>query len=106
MDSWSAPTFVVMTWFCWAGGPRRVSPNEIAETFSRILGRPLRIEVVPRGTWDTLFKSQGTKNPAPRIQMLAGFNAGGIDFEGGTAGTIQGKVELETVLKDLVEHAT
>jgi uncharacterized protein YbjT (DUF2867 family) len=83
-------------------GPRRVSPNDIAAAFSRILGRPVRLEAVPRESWEDLFKSQGMKNPAARVQMLDGFNEGWIDFEGDS---VKGEVELETVLKDIVERA-
>jgi NAD(P)H dehydrogenase (quinone) len=83
-------------------GPHRVSPNDIAAAFSRILGRPVRIEAVLRESWEGLFKSQGMKNPAPRVQMLDGFNEGWIAFEGDS---VKGKVELETVLKDIVEAA-
>jgi len=83
-------------------GPRRVSPNDIAAAFSRILGRPVRIEAVPRESWEDLFKSQGMKNPAPRVQMLGGFNEGWIDFEGDS---VKGEVELETVRRDIVERA-
>jgi NAD(P)H dehydrogenase (quinone) len=83
-------------------GPRRVSPNDIAGAFSRILGRPVRIEAVARESWEDLFKSQGMKNPAPRVQMLDGFNEGWIDFEGDS---VKGEVELETALKDIVESA-
>jgi uncharacterized protein YbjT (DUF2867 family) len=85
-------------------GPHRVSPNEIATTFTHILCRPVRAEAVPRETWESLFKSQGMKNPTPRIQMLDGFNEGWIEFEGGEAGSRKGKVALETVLRTLVER--
>jgi NAD(P)H dehydrogenase (quinone) len=37
--------------------------------------------------------------------MLDGFNEGWIEFEGGEAGSVKGKIELEAVLRDLVEHA-
>lgn len=83
-------------------GPRRVTPNEIAAGFAKILGRPVRAEAVPRASWAALFESQGMANPAPRIQMLDGFNAGWIEFARGAAGSIKGDVELETVLRDLV----
>jgi NAD(P)H dehydrogenase (quinone) len=86
-------------------GPQRVTPNEIAATFSRLLGRPVRMEVVPRETWESLFLSQGMKNPMPRIQMLDGFNEGWIEFENGEAGSRKGKVVLETVLRSLIERA-
>jgi uncharacterized protein YbjT (DUF2867 family) len=85
-------------------GPHRVMPNEIAATFARLLGRPVRMEAVPRDSWEPLFKSQGMKNPTPRIRMLDGFNEGWIDFEQGEAGSEKGTVVLETVLKSLIEH--
>jgi NAD(P)H dehydrogenase (quinone) len=85
-------------------GPHRITPNEIAVTFSKVLGRLVRTELVPRDSWEALFASQGMKNPAPRIQMLDGFNAGWIEFDGGEAGSLKGKVDLEEVLKGLVER--
>ncbi|WP_276326986.1 NmrA family NAD(P)-binding protein [Archangium gephyra] len=86
-------------------GPRRVSPNELAATFTRLLGRPVRMEAVPRETWAALFSSQGMKHPLPRTQMLDGFNEGWIEFERGEAGSLKGTVPLETVLKELVARA-
>jgi NAD(P)H dehydrogenase (quinone) len=65
----------------------------------------VKMEVVPRETWEVLFISQGMKNPTPRIQMLDGFNEGWIEFESGEAGSQKGKVELETVLRMLIERA-
>jgi len=63
-------------------GPRPVTPNEIGATFARLLGHSVKVEAVPRETWESLFKSQGMKNPTPRIQMLDGFNEGWLEFEG------------------------
>jgi NAD(P)H dehydrogenase (quinone) len=85
-------------------GPHRVSPEEIAVTLADLLGRPVRTEAVPRETWESLFQSQGMKNPAPRIQMLDGFNEGWIEFESGEAGSRKGRVELRTVLQRLIER--
>jgi uncharacterized protein YbjT (DUF2867 family) len=81
----------------------RITPNEVAVTFSKILGHPVRIAAVPRDTWRNLFKSQGMKNPLPRIQMLDGFNEGWIEFERGESGSMKGEVTLETVLRGLIE---
>jgi uncharacterized protein YbjT (DUF2867 family) len=83
-------------------GPQRVAPNEIASTFAKLLGRPVRVEAVPRQSWEGLFKSQGTKNPLPRMQMLDGFNEGWIEFENGEASSQKGSVALESVLKALI----
>jgi uncharacterized protein YbjT (DUF2867 family) len=85
-------------------GPSRVPPNEIAATFAKLLGRSVRVEAVPRENWESLFKSQGMRNPTPRIQMLDGFNEGWIEFEGGQADSRKGNVALETVLQTLIER--
>jgi uncharacterized protein YbjT (DUF2867 family) len=84
-------------------GPHRVTPEEIAATFADLLGRPVRADAVPHETWESLFRSQGMKNPAPRIRMLDGFNEGWIEFESREAGSRKGKVELRTVLQRLIE---
>jgi len=83
-------------------GPRRITPNQIAATLTKILGRPVRMEAVPRDTWEGLFASQGMKNPTPRAQMLDGFNEGWIEFENGKQGSLKGQIEIETVLRQLV----
>ena len=87
-------------------GPSRIAPQDIAAAFGRILGHPVRVEAVPRETWNGLFESQGMRHPLPRIQMLDGFNEGWIDFEQGQAGSVKGNVELETVLRQLVDRAS
>jgi uncharacterized protein YbjT (DUF2867 family) len=84
----------------------RFSPNDVAETFAKILGHPVRAETVPRAIWADLFKSQGMKNPTPRIRMLDGFNEGWIAFERDEAGTAKGETDLATVLRALVAGAT
>jgi hypothetical protein len=82
----------------------RITPLEIAETFSKLLGHSVKVEAVPRETWESLFKSQGMRNPTPRIQMLDGFNEGWIEFEVGERASRKGTVELEAVLRGLIER--
>jgi uncharacterized protein YbjT (DUF2867 family) len=82
-------------------GPRRVSPNDIAHAFSRALGKPVRAEAVPRNTWEALFRSQGMKNPTPRIRMLDGFNEGWIDFVVPAGRTIKGRVDANQAIEAL-----
>lgn len=79
---------------------QRISPKEAAETFARVLGRPVEARAVPRASWFELFRSQGMKNPEPRIRMLDGFNEGWIEFEGGDVR--KGPTSLEAVLCGLV----
>jgi NAD(P)H dehydrogenase (quinone) len=40
-------------------GPRRVSPNDVAASFARLLNRSVRATIAPRNTWEALFRSQG-----------------------------------------------
>ena len=86
-------------------GPSRIAPRDVAATFATILGHPVRVEAIPRQTWNSLFESQGMRHPLPRIQMLDGFNEGWIDFEGGPSGSIKGSIELKMVLRELVDRA-
>ena len=83
-------------------GPRRYSANDIAAGFGSALERPVRAEAVPRDQWETLFRSQGMKNPMPRIRMIDGFNEGWIDFESGEASSRKERTTLEAVLRSLV----
>jgi NAD(P)H dehydrogenase (quinone) len=83
-------------------GPRRYSANDIAAGFSAALEHPVRAEAVPRGQWETLFRSQGMKNPMLRVRMIDGFNEGWIEFEAGEANSRKESTTLEAVLASLV----
>jgi NAD(P)H dehydrogenase (quinone) len=64
----------------------------------------VRNEIVPRSTWEELFRSQGMKNPLPRIRMVDGFNEGWIDFESGQRGSRKGSTTLQAALQALVSE--
>ncbi|WP_295999841.1 NAD(P)H-binding protein [Rugamonas sp.] len=83
----------------------RVSPNDIAAGFARLLGHPVAATAVPRDTWHDLLTSQGMRNPVPRSQMLDGFNQGWIDFEGGPHMSRKGGTTLDAALRALLERA-
>jgi uncharacterized protein YbjT (DUF2867 family) len=85
-------------------GPTRLTPNQIAATFTKLLGKPVQMEIVPRDSWEMLFRSQGMKNPIPRMRMLDGFNEGWIEFGVGEAASRKGSVTLESVLQDLIQQ--
>jgi NAD(P)H dehydrogenase (quinone) len=87
-------------------GPVPVSPNELAATFSRLLGRPVSALAVSRAEWEPLFRSQGMRNPGPRMQMLDGFNQGWLAFEGGEGvEAVTGTTTPETVVRGLLARA-
>lgn len=95
-DQWSGRRIVELE------GPGRVTPNEIAATFAGLIGKPVRAEIVPHESWEPLFKSQGMKNPMPRIRMLDGFNEGWIEFEGKPEDRLRGNIVLQDVIRDLI----
>jgi uncharacterized protein YbjT (DUF2867 family) len=83
-------------------GPKRYSADDIAAALASALGHPVENKIVPRSSWEELFRSQGMKNPLPRVQMLDGFNEGWIDFESGPEATRKGRVTLESAIRALV----
>ena len=83
-------------------GPARVSPNDLARAFGAVLERPVRVETVPRESWEQIFRSQGTHNPLPRIRMLDGFNEGWIEFSDHGRSAVKGTTTLDSVIAELV----
>jgi uncharacterized protein YbjT (DUF2867 family) len=83
-------------------GPSRVSPNDLARAFARAVGRPVRAVPVARESWDELFRSQGMKNPLPRVRMLDGFNEGWIEFRDSGRSAIKGATSAADVIANLV----
>jgi uncharacterized protein YbjT (DUF2867 family) len=66
-------------------GPADYAPNQVAEAFAAALGRPVRVEAIPRGQW---FEVLATRFGIPEaavsnwIEMWEGFNSGHICFVG------------------------
>jgi uncharacterized protein YbjT (DUF2867 family) len=86
-------------------GPRRVTPADLAAAFADALGHQVHAVPVPRESWETLFRSQGMKNPGPRIRMLDGFNQGWIAFHDGGRQAIKGPTDAAAVIAALVAGA-
>ena len=88
-------------------GPQRVSPNVLADAFAKVLAQPVRAEAVPHDRWESIFRSQGMKNPTLRMQMIDGFNAGWIDFPEHGARARKGSIGIDQAIATLIqrEHA-
>jgi NAD(P)H dehydrogenase (quinone) len=95
-DTWTGVRLVELE------GPRRYSARDIGVAFAAALGREVRMDPVPRDTWEALFRSQGVKHPMPRMRMVDGFNEGWIDFEGGGEHR-KGATTLAAVIAGLVK---
>jgi uncharacterized protein YbjT (DUF2867 family) len=81
----------------------RYSAADVTAAFERALGTPVRTEIVPRASWEELFRSQGMTYPLPRIRMIDGFNEGWIDFEGATHTVRRARTELSEIIGTLVQ---
>ena len=99
LESWQGKRIVELE------AKTRVSSADIAATLTDILGKPVKAEPVPRARWEEVFRTQGMKNPMPRIQMIEGFNEGWIEFEVGREGSVKGQTSLKTVLEEMVRDA-
>jgi NAD(P)H dehydrogenase (quinone) len=88
-------------------GPRRYSPNDVAMTFAKVLGRAVRAEVLPETRWTETWLSWGlTQGSASAMsEMLRGFNDRWISFERPAGETTPGGTSLENVLAELVGRA-
>jgi uncharacterized protein YbjT (DUF2867 family) len=84
----------------------RVTPNAIASAFAKALDRPVRAEAVPRACWEEIFRSEGMRNPLPRMQMVDGFNQGWIDFPNAGAGARTGRIDVDSAIAALVKKET
>lgn len=87
-------------------GPEHYSADDIAAVFASALDRNVQNKIVPRSTWEELFRSQGMKHPLPRMRMLDGFNEGWIEFESGLGDSRKGRVTLDTAVRSIVSGST
>ena len=83
-------------------GPARVSPNDIARAFTAALERTVRVETVPRESWEQIFRAQGMRNPLPRMRMLDGFNEGWIEFSEQGRSAVKGVTTLDSVIAEII----
>lgn len=70
------------------------SPNDVAEAFSKVLGREVKAVAVPEEQWMEIFKTFASQRNAEAFyEMTQWVNAGSIIFE--TGNPIEGKVTIE-----------
>ena len=70
------------------------SPNDVAEAFSKVLGREVRAVAIPAEQWmETLETFASRRNAEAYCEMTEWVNSGSIAFE--TQNQIEGKVTIE-----------
>jgi uncharacterized protein YbjT (DUF2867 family) len=98
-ENWSGQRVVELE------GPSRIAPVDLGTALAKALKRDVKVEAVPRDSWEALFVGQGMRNPYPRIRMVDGFNEGWISFESSFADTRKGSKTIDAVLGELTGNA-
>jgi len=85
-------------------GPRRVTPDEVAATFAELLGRPVRMDAVPREDLGTPIQIAGHEESHTPYSD-AGWLQRRLDrVREREASSRKGEVALKTVLQMLIER--
>lgn len=70
------------------------SPNDVAEAFSKVLGKPVNAVAVPENQWLDIMKTfSSQRNAELMAEMFRGINAESIPFE--TEKQIEGRATIE-----------
>lgn len=83
-------------------GPEPVSPLRLAEAFTRALGREVRVEAVPRASWEAGFRQTGMQHPLSWMQSLDGTNEGWLAFEGPADTRQRGATTIDQVVASML----
>ena len=88
----------------YVGGPRRYSSADVAKAFSRALGAPVGIDVIPRDEWKEAFQGLGFSEAAADsyARMTAVSLDGGFDMPDDA---LRGATTLEAYIRDLLAKA-
>ncbi|MCL6701429.1 NmrA family NAD(P)-binding protein [Pseudomonas sp. T1.Ur] len=86
-------------------GPRLYSPNDVAQAFSKALGRPVEVQVIPRDQWESTFQHLGFSPAA--AQSYARMSAVSLDsgFDVGDDAALHGTTTLEVYIEALVQRS-
>jgi uncharacterized protein YbjT (DUF2867 family) len=85
-------------------GPQDLTPNEVASTVAKLLGKPVRLVEPPLEAVVPTFTSFGISPDVARLyqELYAGMRSGRVAFEGGRAEARRGSVSLEETLRPML----
>jgi uncharacterized protein YbjT (DUF2867 family) len=81
-------------------GPRRYSPQDVAEAFAKALARPVRVETIPRDRWVATFEAAGFSDAA--AESYARMTGATVDAPDWPDDVIRGETRLEDYIARLV----
>jgi uncharacterized protein YbjT (DUF2867 family) len=85
-------------------GPKSYSAEEVAESFSKTLGKKIKVKVVPKAQWKETYKSIGfSEESAKSYSNMTEISLKEFENPGDTTGYIKGKTTLEEYIETLVK---
>lgn len=82
-------------------GPNRYSPNDVAAAFAAALGRAVRVDVIPRESWEDAFRGFGFSDAAAHsYARMTALTADGPEYP---ENPIRGSISLQTYICKLVQ---
>ncbi|PDT29671.1 NmrA family transcriptional regulator [Rhizobium sp. L9] len=85
-------------------GPERYSPNDVAAAFAAALGRAVRVEVIPRETWEDAYRNLGFSDAAAHsYARMTALTADGPEYP---EDSIRGSISLQTYIDGLVRDSS
>jgi NAD(P)H dehydrogenase (quinone) len=82
-------------------GPHAYSMNDVAASFAKISGSPVKAELIPPEGRQAFYEGAGftAASAATMVEMAEGFNNGLVDFESGKTEHRRGATTLEEVFQ-------
>jgi uncharacterized protein YbjT (DUF2867 family) len=80
-------------------GPERYSPNDVAASFAAALGRAVRVNVIPRETWEDAFRGLGFSDAAHSYARMTAATIDGPEYP---EEPIRGSISLESYIAQRV----
>jgi uncharacterized protein YbjT (DUF2867 family) len=87
-------------------GPRECSPDDVAAAFTKALGRPVSVAVVPESEWPAALAAShfSSRTIESWMEMFRGFNSGAIGFERPGSPPERGHVSIQDAVGAIVRR--
>ena len=84
-------------------GPELYSPGDVAEAFSKALGKKVKVKVIPKDQWKATFRSMGfSEQGAESYTNMTEISLSAFEKTTDTTDFIKGKITLQEYINSLI----
>jgi uncharacterized protein YbjT (DUF2867 family) len=84
-------------------GPELYSPRDVAEAFSKTLGKKVNVKVIPKDQWIAAFRAMGfSEQGAESYKNMTEISLSAFEKPTDTTGFIKGKITLQEYINRLI----